>query len=199
MRCIGYASEARIASASGMSTSDVAERLGALSRDGHVSHTDGPFGGWGLAEAGLDRLGELLATELEAEGARGAVQAAYESFSRLNAKVLDVCHDWQMRRVGAGAILNDHHDLQYDTEVLSRLIRLDQSAQHLLTDLAHHLSRYATPATRLSNALERALAGDSAAVADDLDAYHTVWFQLHEDLLVTLGITREEERAGPGS
>jgi hypothetical protein len=37
-------------------------------------------------------------------------------------------------------------------------------------------------------------------VADTLDSYHTVWFQLHEDLLVTLGISREEERgASSGS
>jgi hypothetical protein len=27
-------------------------------------------------------------------------------------------------------------------------------------------------------------------VADNLESYHSVWFQLHEDLLATLGIPR---------
>jgi hypothetical protein len=199
LRCIGFAGEGRIGSASDMAASDVVRRLSALSRDGHVSRTDGPFGGWGLTETGRDRLRGLLAVELEAAKARPVVRAAYESFLSLNADVLDVCHDWQMRRVGSGTILNDHRDPEYDAEVLSRLIRLDRSAQHILADLARRLARYGILATRLSAALDRALAGDIAAVTDDLDAYHTVWYQLHEDLLVTLCITRQEERGGLGT
>jgi hypothetical protein len=51
---------------------------------------------------------------------------------------------------------------------------------------------------RLTNALDRALAGDVALVADDMESYHNVWFQLHEDLLATIGRSREEERGdGP--
>ena len=45
------------------------------------------------------------------------------------------------------------------------------------------------------------MAGNHAYLADGLESYHTVWFQLHEDLLTTLGISREEERRdtnGPG-
>lgn len=33
-------------------------------------------------------------------------------------------------------------------------------------------------------------AGDPAAVTESTESYHAVWFQLHEDLLVTLGRPR---------
>jgi hypothetical protein len=56
------------------------------------------------------------------------------------------------------------------------------------------LTRFALYRTRLTIALERALGGNIAYVTDTVDSYHSVWFQLHEDLLVTLGISREEER-----
>jgi hypothetical protein len=32
-----------------------------------------------------------------------------------------------------------------------------------------------------------------------IDSYHTVWFELHEDLLATLGIDRISERASEPS
>ena len=54
--------------------------------------------------------------------------------------------------------------------------------------------RFGLYGTRLTTALERTLGGNIAYVTDTLDSYHSVWFQLHEDLLVTLGISREEER-----
>ena len=38
------------------------------------------------------------------------------------------------------------------------------------------------------------MAGDVTSVADTLDSYHSVWFQLHDDLLVTLDVSREDER-----
>ena len=43
---------------------------------------------------------------------------------------------------------------------------------------------------RLFEALTRAYAGALGYVADNMDSYHSVWFQLHEDLLATLGIPR---------
>ncbi len=85
-----------------------------------------------------------------------------------------------------------------DTRVLDRLVRIDKGAQRICSDLTAALSRFAPYGTRLGDALDRALAGDASYVTDDFDAYHTGWFQLHEDLLATLGISREEERNSSG-
>jgi hypothetical protein len=101
-----------------------------------------------------------------------------------------------MGKIGSAPTLNDHTDPDYDAKVLTRLIRIDSLAQDLLTELCAQLDRFAIYQRRLSTALDHTMAGSHSFVADNLDSYHTIWFQLHEDLLTTLGISRDEERAG---
>ena len=56
------------------------------------------------------------------------------------------------------------------------------------------LPRCAAYGPRLTDALERAFAGDhDYAVSPKVDSVHTVWMELHEDLLQLQGIAREEE------
>ena len=194
MRCIGVASEDRVAIASGIGGLDTAARLRQLSGQGLVALGPGPFGGWGLTDAGRTAAAELLRNELAMTEARGDVRNGYDSFMDLNSKLLQVCTDWQMCQVGSTHVLNDHLDADYDARVLSRLLRIDGSAQRICEDLARRLERFGVYGSRLASALEKALAGDTAYVTDSLESYHSVWFQLHEDLLVTLGISREAER-----
>ena len=80
------------------------------------------------------------------------------------------------------------------TPLLSRLDRLDREAQQVCAALSGRLDRFGSYGPRLSAALDRAMAGDVTSVADTLDSYHSVWFQLHDDLLVTLDVSREDER-----
>ena len=194
LRCIGVASEDRVATAAGSTRHETAGRLRQLSDQGLVSLDPGPFGGWGLTGAGRTAEQESLVLELDLTGARDHVLVCYQSFKELNPKLLQVCSDWQMRKLGQSHILNDHADADYDAKVLSRLMRIDDPAQQVCVELANRLSRFGVYRPRLSSALERALGGDIAYVADSLESYHAVWFQLHEDLLVTLGISRDEER-----
>lgn len=198
MRCIGISSEERVATASGRTRNDAAARLHKLSSKGLVTLDPGLFGGWGLTDDGRSVERELVRDELETTGASDHVRRMYESFLDLNPKLLQICTDWQMRKVGVSHLVNDHHDPDYDAKVLSRLMRIDQSAQVICDQLATRLSRFGVYGTRLSHAIERAVTGDPAYVADSLESYHAVWFQLHEDLLVTLGISRDQER-GNGS
>jgi hypothetical protein len=198
LRCIGVSSEERVATASGRPRHDTAARLHSLSAQGLVALDPGPFGGWGLTDNGRTIDNELVRDELELTGARDQVRQWYESFLDLNPKLLQICTDWQMRKVGESHLLNDHDDADYDAKVLTRLMRIDESVQVICGELAARLSRFGVYGQRLSQALERALAGDPAYVADSLESYHAVWFQLHEDLLVTLGISRHQER-GNGS
>ncbi|MDH4308342.1 MAG: transcriptional regulator [Acidimicrobiia bacterium] len=190
LRCIGFADVERIATVADKDRARVESDLRTLAGLGLVESVDGPFGGWGVTDTGKAEDLNLVAAELDARGGRDAVERSYRRFLELNPRLLEACTDWQMATVGGTVVVNDHGDGGYDAAVIDRLVRLDRSAQSLIADLVLWLPRFDRYRLRLSAALERVLAGEHAAFADDLDSYHVVWFQIHEDLLVTLGMER---------
>lgn len=190
LRCIGVAGRARVATATGIDETDVESELIDLAGAGLVAYEAGPFGGWGLTEAGRHADAVWIAGELDSSGARAAVTAAYRRFLELNPELLDICTAWQMRSVAGTVAVNDHGDAGYDARVLRRLTDLHQRAEAVCADLAAALVRFDRYRVRLAGALARVRAGQVRYVTDDLEAYHTIWFQLHEDLLATLGIPR---------
>lgn len=190
LRCIGFTSLARVSEATGLSESDVESELIDLAVAGLVTHAPGDFGGWGLTDAGRAEDAKRIADELGAAGARTAVAAAYENFLALNPELLDLCTAWQTRPVDGFVTPNDHSDPAYDSRVLGRLTDFDQRADAVCSELAAAMLRFQRYRTRLTEALERARSGALDYVTDSTGSYHTVWFQLHEDLLVTLGIPR---------
>jgi hypothetical protein len=53
------------------------------------------------------------------------------------------------------------------------------------------LSRYSA---KLQAALDNINAGDTSWLSRPIiDSYHTVWFELHEELILAAGLTREAE------
>lgn len=194
LRCIGVSSEERVSTASGVPAAETRECLHRLLDLGQVAVDRGPFGGWSLTDVGRSADDESLRRQLELSDGREHVHALYQRFLGLNPTLLQVCSDWQMRKVGNAPILNDHTDSDYDAKVLSRLVRLDGSAQGLCAELTDRMAHFGVYQGRFTSALEKAMAGNHGYVADGVDSYHTMWFQLHEDLLTTLGISREEER-----
>ncbi|HZH20977.1 MAG TPA: hypothetical protein VEZ18_12360 [Geodermatophilus sp.] len=75
--------------------------------------------------------------------------------------------------------------------MLRTLTSVEGSFPGLRDELAARLARFDGYADRLSSALRRVDAGQRAWVdAPDRDSCHLVWIQVHEDLLVTLGIPR---------
>lgn len=196
LRCIGHTGESRMAAASGFDVDKTVDLLEQLRELGLTSCDEGPFGGWSLTMSGRNRVESLVEEELDASGARHDVLDAYRSFLPLNSQAMDVFSDWQMLSLAGTRVINDHTDPVYDDEVLARLSSLDDSAQVVIIRLANRLSRFSSYGPRLSSALAKAREGHPSYVADDLESYHTIWFQLHEDLLVTCGISREDERRG---
>ena len=89
---------------------------------------------------------------------------------------------------------NDHRDRAYDAAVLDRLAAANAAVAPVLDDAAGALPWFAGYRPRLSLALHRVRAGGLDHVADTFESFHTVWFELHEDLLATLGISRDDER-----
>jgi hypothetical protein len=190
LRCIGFVGLPRVAAATGLPESDVESELIDLAVAGLVTHVAGDFGGWGLTEAGRTADAERIADELETAGTRTAVAEAYDGFLVLNPELLDLCTAWQMRSVNGVVTPNDHTDAAYDARVLDRLTDLDRRAGVVCADLFAAMLRFQRYRVRLTDALAHVTSGALDYVTDSLESYHTVWFQLHEDLLATLDIPR---------
>ena len=173
LRCMGFTGTNRVATATGLSESAVESELIDLAVAGLVTHTPGVFGGWGLTEAGRTADAEHLASEVD--GVRDAVDKCYDDFLVLNPELLDICAAWQTKPGGVAlSVLADFHT----------------RADAVLADLSVALPRFGRYRERLATALGRASAGETEYVTNDVESYHAVWFQLHEDLLATLGIPR---------
>jgi len=101
--------------------------------------------------------------------------------------------NWQTVELGGKRVANDHSNAEYDDRVIAQLGDLHERFEPTMTALVGAESRYTVYQAKLNEALEKAEDGDSAWVSDArIDSYHTVWFELHEDLLRVLGREREE-------
>jgi hypothetical protein len=190
LRCIGFVSLARVSETTGLPEPDVESELIDLAVAGLVTRVPGDFGGWGLTEAGKAADAKRIADELDTAGARTAVAEAYDDFLVLNPELLDLCTAWQMRSVDGVTTPNEHTDPAYDARVLDRFTDFHQRADVVCADLSAAMLRFQRYRAQLTDALTRAKSGALDYVTDSFASYHTVWFQLHEDLLVTLGIPR---------
>ena len=120
------------------------------------------------------------------------MEAAHEEFLTLNPRLLTAVTDWQLRPLpGDPLAANDHTDHRWDDRVLERLGGLAVAMAPVVVRLATALERFAGYDTRFAAALNRARQGRHAFVdGTGIDSCHVVWFQLHEDLIATLGLTR---------
>lgn len=122
-----------------------------------------------------------------------AFKDAYDRFEIVNVDLKALITEWQMREIGGQQIANDHSDKGYDDKVIDRLGALHERADRILAALADVLPRMQVYRDKLLAALERAEDGAIEWVSDaKIESYHTVWFELHEDLLCMLGHEREE-------
>ena len=196
LRLKGVAGGATLAEASGLDAGEVAARLRQLAGEGLVVERTGALQGWSLTPAGRAEQQRAVRDEVDAAGVRGTVTGAYERFRALNAGVLDACSRWQVRTIGGRMVRNDHDDARYDARVVADLARLHAQAEPVVEQLAGALDRYGTYGPALREAVTRVEAGDGDWFAKPMmPSFHTVWFELHEDLLSTLGIERSDEAA----
>lgn len=194
LRVKGVTRAVALAAAAGLPLAEVEARLAALEAEGLVIHRDGALPGWSLTPAGRAEQVRLVQAEIDGTGTRSTVTRAYEEFRSLNAGVLDACSRWQVRDVAGRTVLNDHADPAYDEAVVADLAGLQRRADPLCDDLAAALDRYRGYGPRLRHAVGRVEAGERDwFTKPTLPSYHSVWFELHEDLLTTLGLDRSAE------
>jgi hypothetical protein len=195
LRLRSFAPTGEVAARFGLDPVGVEAVLEECRRCGWVTYRDGRVSGWSLSTEGRKEGERLLAAELDDRGVRAAVEEAYERFLGLNGELLAICTDWQVVEVDGEAVLNDHSDPDRDRDVLDRLDRLHRDALPIAEELAGLLERFTGYGERLATAVERVRGGDADWLTKPMiDSYHTVWFELHEDLLATLGRQRSQER-----
>ena len=144
-----------------------------------------------ISPEGRVRLEELLTSERQHVDA-DAVLAAYDEFRSANAEFKALVTDWQLR----DSQPNNHDDADYDAAVLTRLDEVHHTAMLVVNAVAAELPRLSRYAAKLQTALDRVRAGETMWLSRPLiDSYHTVWFELHEELIQAAGLTREAEDA----
>lgn len=145
-----------------------------------------------LSASGRQELVEQLADErLTIDPTR--IRELYEEFEAPNGALKSLMTRWQLK---AEDVPNDHSDPEYDGAVIDDLVRLDGEFQPLLSRVVEAAPRLGHYPTRFGSALTRVGAGDHSWFAKPLaDSYHTVWFELHEELIGLAGLSRVEEAA----
>ncbi|MHB1137320.1 MAG: transcriptional regulator [Microthrixaceae bacterium] len=195
LRLRSVASTEVVAARIGADHDEVRAELARVEARGWARHREGALTGWSLTSDGRREGERLLGEELRRRGVRAEVEGAYRDFLRLNGELLSICTDWQVRLVDGAQVVNDHGDPERDGRVLTRLSVLHGRARPLLDRLGVAWDRFEAYGPRLSSAHERIVAGETEWLTrPTIDSYHTVWFELHEDLLATLGRRRVDER-----
>jgi hypothetical protein len=181
---------------SGLDQVEVTAALAESAGAGWVTEQTGRLVGWSLTAAGRTEGEHLLSAQLTAHGGQGAVESGYRRFFDINQPFLDLCTRWQLIEVDGETGPNRHDDAAYDAAVLADLTTMHEVVVRISDDLGAALERFGGYRPRFEHAMSRLEANDVDWFTKPLiDSYHTVWFELHEDLLATLGRDRTSERS----
>ena len=159
-----------------------------------MNYREGLIEGWMLKKLGRQKSQEMVTSELESSGKQEQIDSSYQRFLSVNKTFLSLCTDWQLRTVEGEQEINDHTDSVYDAEVIGRLKKINSEIQPVCETLSSCLERFESYGRRFSYAVEKVHEGEQEWFTKPMiDSYHTVWFELHENLLSTLGIERSKE------
>jgi hypothetical protein len=200
VRLKGMADDDQVAARFGLDRAVASELLLDFQAVGWVTKVDfAGTGGWTLTGSGSAENEHRLAQELDATGSRSTVHDAYLEFLAKNDRLLRASTDWQLRPNHADPLAaNDHTDGEWDRRVLDELSELRHGLRTVCRKLGGQLARFQGYDDRFADALERAKGGELSWVNQPrADSCHTVWMELHEDLVATLGIQRGSESSRP--
>jgi DNA-binding MarR family transcriptional regulator len=192
IRLKGRISEEDLVATLGEDPADVATTLASLTEAGLLVQNKTLR----ISPEGRERLNSLLAEEHSGID-QNALAKSYDEFRAVNNTFKELVSDWQIK----DGQPNPHDDADYDGAVLSRLDGVHEQVSPIVAAVTALVPRLSAYGRKLNVALEKVKGGDSIWLARPIiDSYHTVWFELHEELIVASGLTREEEaRAGHAS
>ena len=129
-----------------------------------------------ISPRGRARLHALLAQEREGADP-AALAAAYNDFRSATTNFNALVTDWQLKG---------------DSAVSARLEGVHEQVVPIIAAAATQLPRLSTYQAKLRTALDKVMAGEIAWLTRPLiDSYRTVWFELHEELILGVGLTRD--------
>jgi cytochrome c1 len=153
----------------------------------------GAKGAFMLNGVGQSALAAAYPSEFAALRSDAALSQGYARFETVNAELKRLVTEWQTMTVAGEQVPNDHSDAEYDRKLIDRIAALHERAAPILQAMAASLPRLARYAARLEAALDRVDDGQIEFVSGaKVSSYHTVWFELHEDLLRILDRKRDE-------
>jgi hypothetical protein len=191
LRIKGFAKSDVIAEIAALPVPDVEEHLNALKDCEHALFREAR-GLWQLTPAGKEAHLEALAED-SPPTVRAEIHEHYGGFLDINVGFKALCGDWQLVD-GHAETPNDHSNPEYDAGVVARLVELDADAKPIIDKMAGCLPRLAPYNPRLSTALSKLQAGETKMFTGVMcNSYHDVWMELHEDLILTLGVDRAAE------
>jgi hypothetical protein len=121
------------------------------------------------------------------------LSAAYQRFEIVNVQLKKLMTDWQTIDIAGELLPNDHSDSEYDERLIGRLEELHERFKEILPHFVEVSSRLKCYGERLNTALLKIEDDNYEYVSGvKVDSYHTVWFELHEDLLRILERVRHE-------
>ncbi len=191
---LGFATVERVAAALAASPEAVGKLIDALP-EGQVGRA--PRGLHVTPEGRAWLLGQLKAERDRVE--RGAAEKLYHEFMALDARFKQLVTDWQVKTIDGKRMPNDHADASYDAAIRARLAEFHQATAALLPGILALTPRLTPFATRFERAAGAIAAGDATMIASPLkDSYHTIWFEMHEELIHLAGRDRATEEAKSG-
>lgn len=189
----GIAEEARMISLLSarrrLSAVDIISLADQLAELGYTERVQGQF--WVITEKGRGCLRQHL--QRERETISPLLWGLWEEFRELDLELKQACSAWQVKGQGDNALPNMHNDPDYDFTVIERLGGVDSRARTLFSRDRRLEREFEPLLEELRSALDRVEAGEfDFFTGATVNSYHSLWVELHEDLLHTLGLQREE-------
>lgn len=184
LRVKGFASIPSLSTLQQRHETEVEATVEALRRHQLVAYREGRVSGWRLTPDGTASHDVLLAARRV--DADHPLHDLHREFTPLNTNFKVLCTSWQMR----GDAPNDHTDAAHDEAIVDGVTSLHDEIESVLDESGPFMrARWYVP--RLRHALHRFVAGDHSALTRPLsESYHDVWMELHQDLILTLGLRR---------
>ena len=162
--------------------------LPTLLANGHIKEAKNRYR---VTPDGKQHLAALLEQE-RATVDHASLAAIYDDFHELNAEFKSLATEWQLRNGQP----NDHSDAAYDQSILEQVADLHPRFMPLVARAAAAAPRLSHYPARFLHALDNIQAGDHGYFLKPIiDSYHTIWFELHEDLIGLTNRSRLEEAA----